>query len=123
MGESGRPSPEFLDTTLSRPYPDTAVLAARGEVDSLTAPDFRAAIEELLEASERVLVIDLTEVRFLASSGLAALIAAAHAAEDRGIRLRLVISNRAVRRPLEITGTGELFDLHTDPVSACGGRD
>jgi anti-sigma B factor antagonist len=123
MRESGQPSPDFLDVTLTRPHPETVVLAVRGEIDTLTAPAFTAAIEELLGASGEVLVMDLTEVRFLASSGLAALISAAHRAEDRGIRLRLVISNRAVRRPLEITGTAALFDLYSDPHSAYGGRD
>lgn len=123
MDDSGRPGPEVLDATLTRPYPDTAVLAVRGEIDTLTAPAFTAAIEELLTASGEVLVMDLTEVRFLASSGLAAMISAAHRAEDRGIRLRLVITSRAVRRPLEVTGTAALFDLHSDADSACGGRD
>ncbi len=123
MGESGRPCTEFLDTSLTRPHPDTAVLTVRGEIDTLTAPAFTAATEELLTASGEVLVMDLTEVRFLASSGLAVLINAAHRAEDRGIRLRLVITSRAVRRPLEITGTAALFDLHSDAESAYGGRD
>jgi anti-sigma B factor antagonist len=123
MGESGQPCPDFLDATLTRPHADTAVLAVRGEIDTLTAPAFTAAIEELLTASGEVLVMDLTEVRFLASSGLAVLISAAHRAEDRGIRLRLVSTSRAVRRPLEITGTAALFDLYSDTVSAYGGRD
>jgi anti-sigma B factor antagonist len=123
MGESSQPCSEFLDTSLTRPRPDTAVLTVRGEIDTLTAPAFTAATEELLTASGEVLVMDLTEVRFLASSGLAVLITAAHRAEDRGIRLRLVIANRAVRRPLEITGTAPLFDLHPDTESAFGGRD
>src|SRR5437016_4644766 len=123
MGESGQHSPDFLDAALTRPNPGTAVLTVRGEIDTLTAPAFTAATDELLAASEEVLVMDLTEVRFLASSGLAVLITAAHRAEDRGMRLRLVISSRAVRRPLEITGTAALFDLHSDPISAFGGRD
>jgi anti-sigma B factor antagonist len=131
MGESAQPRPgiagadvsDFLDSTLSRPRPDTAVLTVRGEIDTLTAAAFTAATEELLTAPGDVLVMDLTEVRFLASSGLAVLIAAAHRAEERGIRLRLVVTSRAVRRPLEITGTATLFDLHTDPESANGGRD
>jgi anti-sigma B factor antagonist len=123
MGESSRSCSEFLDTSLARPHPDTVVLTVRGEIDTLTAPAFTAAAEELLTASGEILVMDLTEVRFLASSGLAVLITAAHRAEDRGIRLRLVVTNRAVRRPLEITGTAALFDLHSDPESAYGGRD
>src|SRR5919109_3914865 len=125
MGESTQPragglssdASEFLDTALSRPHPDTVVLVVRGEIDTLTAPAFTAATEELLTSSGEILVMDLTEVRFLASSGLAVLISAAHRAEDRGIRLRLVITSRAVRRPLEITGTAALFDLYSDPHS------
>jgi anti-sigma B factor antagonist len=123
MGGSGQRCPDFLDATLTRPHPDTAVLTVRGEIDTLTAPAFTAAIEELLTASGEVLVMDLTEVRFLASSGLAVLISAAHRADDRGIRLRLIITSRAVRRPLEITGTAALFDLHSDTDSAYGGHD
>jgi anti-sigma B factor antagonist len=123
MEESIQPCAEFLETSLSRPYPDTTVLTVRGEIDTLTAPAFTAATEELLTTSGEILVIDLTAVRFLASSGLAALITAAHRAEDRGIRLRLVIASRAVRRPIEITGTAALFDVHPDPESAYGGRD
>ena len=123
MEESIQPCAEFLETALSRPRPDTAVLTVRGEIDTLTAPAFTAATEDLLTASGEILVMDLTEVRFLASSGLAVLITAAHRAEDRGIKLRLVIASRAVRRPLEITGTAALFDVHPDPDSAYGGRD
>jgi anti-sigma B factor antagonist len=123
MGEPGRSGSGPLDASLTRPHPDTAVLTVWGEIDTLTAPAFTAASDELLTASGDVLVMDLTEVRFLASSGLAVLIEAAQRAEDRGIRLRLVISNRAVRRPLEITGTAALFDLHSDAESAYGGRD
>jgi anti-sigma B factor antagonist len=123
MEESIQPCAEFLETSLSRPYPDTAVLTVQGEIDTLTAPAFTAATEELLTTSGEILVIDLTAVRFLASSGLAVLITAAHRAEDRGIKLRLVIASRAVRRPLEITGTAALFDVHPDPESAYGGRD
>ena len=131
MGESAQPRPgtagsevsDFLDTAFSRPDPATVVLEVRGEIDTLTAPAFSAAAEELVVAPGEVLVMDLTEVRFLASSGLAVLISAAQRAEERGVRLRLVAASRAVRRPLEITGTAALFDLHSEPESAYGGRD
>jgi anti-sigma B factor antagonist len=131
MGESVQPGPgmagvsasEFLDTVISEPSPGTALLTVRGEIDTLTAPTFTAAADELLATPADTLVIDLTDVRFLASSGLAVLISAAHRAEERAVRLRLVVPTRAVRRPIEITGTGPLFDLHPDLASATGGRD
>lgn len=108
----------FLDTAITKPHPGTAVLEVNGEIDTLTAPAFTDATAELMTGPDETLVIDLTGVRFLASSGLAVLITAAHRAEERGTRLRLVVSTRAVRRPLEITGTDQLFDLHPDLSTA-----
>jgi anti-sigma B factor antagonist len=122
-GVAGADASEFLDTEISRPYPGVAVLMVQGEIDTLTAPLFTAAAHELVAAPDDTLVIDLTGVRFLASSGLAVLISAAHRADERGIRLRLVVANRAVRRPLEITGTDQLFDLYEDMSAVTGARD
>jgi anti-sigma B factor antagonist len=131
MAEPAPPEPgatssgtgEYLDSTITRPRPGTAVLQVRGEIDTLTAPAFTAATTDLVSGPDTTLVIDLSEVRFLASSGLAVLITAANRAEERGARLRLVVATRAVRRPLEITGTDQLFDLHPDIGSATAASD
>jgi anti-sigma B factor antagonist len=114
---------EFLDTAITRPRPGVAVLRIQGEVDTLTATLFSDAVAELMDGSETMLVVDLSAVTFLASSGLAVLIQAAHRAEERNARLRLVVATRAVRRPLEITGTDQLFDMHSDVHDATGGDD
>jgi anti-sigma B factor antagonist len=114
---------ELLDTVITRPRSGTAVLTVQGEVDTLTAPAFAAATTDLVTGPDETLVIDLTGVRFLASSGLAVLIQAAQGAEERGARLRLVVATRAVRRPLEITGTDQLFDMYPDVSAATGGGD
>ncbi|WP_433558232.1 STAS domain-containing protein [Pseudonocardia xinjiangensis] len=114
---------EFLDTTITRPRTGTAVLEVEGEVDTLTAPRFSSAVDELMSSHEPTLVVDLSGVTFLASSGLAVLIQAAHRAEERSARLRLVAATRAVRRPLEITGTDQLFDMHENVHDAAGGDD
>jgi anti-sigma B factor antagonist len=116
------PAGEFLGTVITR-SPGTVVLEVQGEVDTLTAPRFSAAVDELMNDRASRLVIDLTGVTFLASSGLAVLIQAAHQAEERGARLRLVVSTRAVRRPLEVTGTDQLFDMYADARDATGDDD
>lgn len=110
----GDGDPTAIDTGVSRPRPGTVVLTASGEVDTLTAPRLDAALDELLRAPEPVLAVDLTGIAFLASSGLAVLIRAAHRAAATDRRLRLVTRGRPVLRPLRITGTDSLFDLHTD---------
>lgn len=110
------PGPGELGVTLERPDPESAVIALEGEIDTLTADALEEALDELLAVPVDVLVIDLDAVTFLASSGLAVLIRSAQHAGSR--RLRLVAAARAVRRPLEITGSDRLFDLHDDLASA-----
>lgn len=117
------PAGEFLGTVITRSQPGTVVLEAQGEVDTLTAPQFSAAVDELMNDHASRLVVDLTGVTFLASSGLAVLIQAAHRADERSARLRLVVSTRAVRRPLEVTGTDQLFDMYADARHATGDDD
>jgi anti-sigma B factor antagonist len=107
-----------LDLHLTHPRADAAVLAVVGELDTLTAPELDTALRELLDEPRPRLVVDLTGVTFLASSGLAVLIQAAHRAEDSDRVLHLVVSARAVLRPLQITGADQLFTLHSEITTA-----
>jgi anti-sigma B factor antagonist len=102
--------------TFEQPDARHALLVVEGEIDTLTAGSLERALTELLDDTAEVLVIDLAAVTFLASSGLAVLIRAAHQAGER--RLRLVSAARAVRRPMEITGSDQLFDLYPDRAAA-----
>jgi len=110
------PGPGELGVTFEQPDAHHALLVVDGEIDTLTAGSLERALTELLNASADVLVVDLSAVTFLASSGLAVLIRAAHDAGER--RLRLVSTARAVRRPMEITGSDQLFDLYPDRTAA-----
>jgi anti-sigma B factor antagonist len=109
-----RPGGGALGVEIAQPRPDRALLTVRGELDTLTAPELDAALRELVSGSSGGLVVDLSGVTFLASSGLAVLIQAAQRAEDSGRRLHLVVASRAVLRPLEVTGSDQLFTLHRD---------
>ncbi|MFB9383922.1 STAS domain-containing protein [Pseudonocardia petroleophila] len=80
-----------------------------GEVDTLTAPLLRAQLDEQI-AAVPLLVLDLTDVTFLGSAGLAVLVAAKDDADRRGHRLRLVCGSRIVTRALQATGLLTLFD-------------
>ena len=89
------------------------VLTAAGEIDSLTAPDLRAALDGVLaDPGSRHLVLDLSLVTFVSSAGLSVLLATRDDAQAREVELRLagLDANRAVRRPLEITGILGLFE-------------
>ena len=56
-------------------------------------------------------MLDLTEVTFLGSAGLAVLVAAKDEAELRDHRLRIVPGSRIVVRALQATGLLNIFDI------------
>jgi anti-sigma B factor antagonist len=93
---------------------DVVIVHIGGEVDMLTTPMVSALITEQLQTAPSTLVLDLSAVGFLGSSGLAALVAAREEAGNRGVTLRLVGSGHAVQRPLTATGLAELFDIYPD---------
>jgi anti-sigma B factor antagonist len=96
------PQVEQLNITVTKPTEDVVVLHVSGEIDLLTASLLGERVREQLVPANRVLVLDLTDVSFLGSSGLAEIVSASQAAATA--QLVLVASNRAVLRPLEATG-------------------
>jgi anti-sigma B factor antagonist len=90
------------------------VVTVTGEVDMLTAPRLREAVRAALDdprAGE--VVIDLTAVTFLGSSGLAALVHARQDAARRGEPLRVVVDHaRPVIQPIKVTGLDGVLALY-----------
>jgi anti-sigma B factor antagonist len=98
---------------------DATVVHVVGEIDTLTAPVLRAQLDEHLPVVP-LLVLDLSDVTFLGSAGLAVLVAAKDDADRRGHRLRLVCGSRIVTRALEATGLLSLFDVADGVPQALG---
>lgn len=107
-----------LDTTVSRPRPGVVLVEVDGEVDTLTAPRLETDVDEALTDAGSAVVVDLSAVTFLASSGLAVLIHGARKATSGGRRMHVVAATRAVSRPITVTGADALFDMHADVASA-----
>ena len=87
-----------------------SVLHVVGEIDTLTAPLLRAQLDTQVSRTP-LLVLDLTDVSFLGSAGLAVLVAAKDDAESREHRLRIVPGSRIVVRALQATGLLSIFDI------------
>jgi len=82
--------------------PPTIALA--GELDPHTAPLLEGAIDEVLGREGTDLVLDLSQLGFVDSSGLRVLISAQHRPDEQGGTLVLQSPSETVRRLLEITG-------------------
>jgi anti-sigma B factor antagonist len=92
----------------------TVIVAAVGEVDAFTAALLRSVLDAQLVRQPPELVLDLSGIRFLGSAGLAVLVETQKAASVRDVPLRLIATNRAVTRPLEVTGLIDLFTVSGD---------
>ena len=93
---------------------EALVVTVAGEIDLYTVDRLRAAVAagfDQLHDGE-VLVIDLTEVTFLSSQGLQALVEVTLAAQQRREPLAIVVDHtRPVVRPIEVTGLDEVLAL------------
>ena len=96
------------------------IVAVAGEIDLLTADQLREALEAEVVRRELV-VVDLTAVEFLSSSGLAALALAHRAAVEAGHELRLVAGNRVTLRPIQITGMADEIGVFATVADAVAG--
>ena len=109
-----------LQITVEQPRADVAVLHLLGDLDLRTAPLLQAALRPLVQRTGGVLV-DLRDVGFIGSAGLAELAGAHDAAKSSGAQVVLVASSHAVLRPLEVTGLAALFTIHESVEAALAG--
>jgi anti-anti-sigma factor len=95
------------------------VLRIGGELDLLTVPDLRVRLDEATATTIGPVVIDLSDVQFLSSTGLHLLISQNADLAAVGRPLLLVTGEvRAVVRPLRITGLDRLLRLYPDMSTA-----
>jgi anti-sigma B factor antagonist len=100
---------------------DCVRIRATGEIDSSSAPALRAQLTTVLDLTPAEVVLDLGGVSFLDSAGLSVLAAAHRRATAEDVRLRVLVTGRAVARPLQITGLWQLLDA--EMVERDGGSD
>ena len=87
------------------------VLAVSGELDLATAPDLTESVALVLEKSPTAVVIDLSDVGFLASAGMS-LLASTHQNVGSDVGFAVVVDGPATGRPLSLVGLDEVFGIY-----------
>jgi anti-sigma B factor antagonist len=103
---------------------DIPIVAVSGEVDVYSAPALKEKITELLDGGQKTLIVDLSGVGFLDSTGLGALVEARTATTEAGGALPLVCSQERILKLFTITGLDGVFTIHptvTEAVAALQG--
>ena len=94
------------------------VLAVDGEIDIATAPRMIAALNEVLAEIESPLVVDLSRVVFMDSTGLALLINARRRVVRRKQGFAIVCPSGPIARVFEIADMVESLRVFPDRESA-----
>lgn len=87
------------------------VVSVSGVVDMLTAPQLESAISAALDQKPGGVVVDFSDVEFLASAGMGVLVAAKDQAGS-DIRFSVVANSPATSRPLKLVGIADIVALY-----------
>ncbi|MEV6691900.1 STAS domain-containing protein [Micromonospora sp. NPDC051196] len=93
-----------------------ARLRLAGELDMSSAPELNEAIDQLAAAGQRRLLVDLTDLTFCDSTGIAVFVRGDNRAAAQGGWLRVTGATGRVERVLKVTGLADVLGYSTaDP--------
>jgi anti-anti-sigma factor len=112
------PDRALADFSVAASFADgQVVLALEGEVDILSAPEFGAFFEAMIDRGHRSVVLDLARLRFMDASGLAVIAQGADRLEVTGGTLTIRTPMALIGRMLDITGFARLVELERDETA------
>jgi anti-sigma B factor antagonist len=94
------------------PGSDRYLITVSGEVDLATSPELDTAIIAAIDSGATSVVIDLTDVSFMDSSGLGVIVRALKRCREAENDLDLVITNERVLKVFGITGLDQVIPIH-----------
>ena len=100
------------------------LLAVKGDVDMSSSPDVRNALAEIFlqkTAGMKALLIDLSQVRYMDSSGIATLVECMQNCMKAGARLRLCKPSASVRDVFELARLASIFEIFSTIDEALSG--
>ncbi len=113
-GQSGGRSMNITTRTQG----DVTVVGLAGNLDSNTSPQAQQAIDDVLAAGARRLVVDFTALDYISSAGLRVLLGAAKRLNGAGGALHLFGLNETVREVFEISGFSTILNVFATEADA-----
>ena len=96
--------------TATREQLGTTIIDVTGDIDIATSPDLRRTLLESLKKTPR-LVVNMREVRYVDSSGIASLVEVLREARSTKKRLVLYGLNATVHDVLQLTRLTKVFEI------------
>jgi anti-sigma B factor antagonist len=90
---------------------DATVVAFSGEIDLESSPAAREILLKCFDSTSKV-IVDLSEVSYIDSSGVASLVEALQAAKKNGSQFSLAAASEPTRRVLELARLDKVFTMY-----------
>ena len=97
---------------------DALILTPIGEIDLSRAPSLRTHLRSALQGSPRRLIVDLAQVPYMDSSGVATFVEAMQTARKTGCELILAGLQERVRSVFEIARLDQVFTIRDNMEDA-----
>ena len=88
------------------------VIGVTGEIDVYTAPTLRERLNEVVADGQHHLVVDMSGVDFLDSTGLGVLVGGLKRVRSQNGSLQLVCDQEKILKVFRITGLTKVFPIH-----------
>ena len=103
----------------ARRHDKTTILDLSGNIDFRNSPDVRQSVlREIRENRTSRVLVNLSQVRYIDSSGIASLVEGLRASRDLGSRLILFGLNKHVREVLHLFHLSKLFEVYESEAQA-----
>ena len=87
------------------------LIKVKGEVDLYASPELRVEILKTIPKTNRTLGVDLSQVEYMDSSGVATLVEGLKLAGKNNTAFALVAPSQAVMKVLELSKLDSVFDI------------
>ena len=96
------------------------LMTVNGRIDSATAPELDAKLNETMGNGRYQIVMDLAQTSYMSSAGLRALVAALRECKKHNGDVRLAAPSDRVAEVLDLAGLDSLFQTYDDALTAVG---
>ena len=96
------------------------VLTLQGEVDMHVSPQVRDALQAAFKKNTKGILVDLSDVPFMDSSGIATLVEGLRWSKNQGTRFMLVGLQETVNHTLKLAKLDNFFEIFSSQEDALG---
>ncbi|MBM3515432.1 MAG: STAS domain-containing protein [Alphaproteobacteria bacterium] len=97
------------------------IVGLSGDVDLQTSPSVRQKLLECLDKQKK-LVVDMSNVAYIDSSGVASLVEAFQVSRKKGAKFALAAVSPSAMRVLSLARLDKVFSIHPDVTAAAAAQ-